>query len=147
MPVTDFEHLFAKGLAALDDGECPAALVYFEKASRLERTPAVCSYLAYCIARERGQFKAALALCAEALEKEPDNPVHYLNLGRVHLLRGQKSEAIRIFRQGLGYGAEPRICAELDRLGTRKPPVLPFLRRENPVNKCLGIICRRMGLR
>lgn len=36
---------------------------------------------------------------------------------------------------------------ELDKLGLRKPPVIPFLSRGNPINKYLGIILSRMGLR
>ena len=48
------------------------------------------SYLGYCIARERGQVREAVRLCQSALNAEPNNPAHYLNLGRVYLLAKDK---------------------------------------------------------
>ncbi len=147
MRESESARLFAKGLYFFEKGEFSAALIHFEKAHQLDPTPDCCSHLAYCLARERGQFKMALALCTEALEKEPDKPLHYLHLGRVHILRGQKVEAIQTFRQGLGHGDEPLLRAELDNLGTRKPPVISFLTRDNPVNKYLGMILAKLGLR
>ncbi len=141
------QELFEKGLQALREDEPVRALAYFEKALSIEPAPLVKSYLAYCIARERGQVSQAIALCEEAISGEGDNPLHYLNLGRVYLIKKDKVKAIQTFRAGLKYGTHPEIIAELERLGTRKPPVIPFLRRKNPVNKYLGLILSRLGLR
>lgn len=124
-----------------------SALVYFEKAMQLDNNPTNRSYLAFCIARERGQFKKAISLCEEALKEEPENPVHYLNLGRVYILTGQKTEAMRILREGLTYEENREIVDELVGLGMRKPPVIPLLNRRNPLNKYLGIVLNRLGLR
>jgi len=147
MADADPEVLFTKGLEALARDEWTAALSCFEKASRLLSSPLHNSFLALCIARERGQFNKAISLCSEALDAEPGNPLHYLNLGRVYLLQGKAEVAIEIFRKGLSREANEQIIAELTRLGTRRPPPLPFLQRDNPLNKYLGIILTKIGLR
>src|SRR5512136_1711759 len=104
MIFTETEELVEKGVNAADKGNWVAALACFEKVVQAEGKPAAFSYFAVCIARERGQFNKAEALCREALLKEPDNPVHYLNLGRIFLFQGKKTEAIQSFREGLSHG-------------------------------------------
>lgn len=145
--MNEAEKLFTKGVEAIKNGNMVSALVYFEKAMQLDNNPTNRSYLAFCIARERGQFKKAISLCEEALKEEPENPVHYLNLGRVYILTGQKTEAMRILREGLTYEENREIVDELVGLGMRKPPVIPLLNRRNPLNKYLGIVLNRLGLR
>ncbi|MFZ3209602.1 MAG: tetratricopeptide repeat protein [Geobacteraceae bacterium] len=147
IPNVEARKLFALGEEALGKGDHLAALSLFEKAVRLECHPAHCSFMAVCIARERGQYTKAIDICRSALKMEPGNSLHYLNLGRVNLLMGNKDEAIRNFREGLNIERSPRIIEELNLLGIRRPPVIHFLKRENPINKLLGIVLRRIGLR
>ena len=147
MSVTENEELFEKGVAAAENGNWLAALACFEKFVHSGGKPASLSYFGVCIARERGQYNKAEALCREAIDKDRDNPVHYLNLGRVYLIQGRKTEAIPIFREGLSHGFEKRIIDELNKLGTRKKPVIPFLSRDNPINKYLGILITTLRLR
>ena len=92
-------------------------------------------------------MQKGMLLCREAMEKEPENSVHYLNLGRIHLVAGDKQEAIRVFRNGLAYGLNQEIIGALDSIGTRSPLVFRSLSRKNPINKFLGIILRKLGLR
>ena len=141
------EVLFSKGHDALARGEWTSALACFEKAAGLLNIPIHNSFLALCIARERGQTNKAVALCRETLEAEPHNPVLYLNLGKIYLMQGKTEEAIEVFRRGLSQGANEQIIVELGRIGTRRPPPLAFLSRDNPLNKYLGIILNRLGLR
>ncbi len=147
MKCQDKSELFEKGVRAAESGNWLTALACFEKIVQPDGKPASLSYFAVCIARERGQFNKAEAYCREAIDKEPENTVHYLNLGRVFLFQGRKIEAIHVFREGLGHGLESRIIDELNRLGTRKKPVIPFLRRDHLINKYLGILMNRLGLR
>jgi tetratricopeptide (TPR) repeat protein len=92
------------------------------------------------MAKERAQFKEAAELCRSALESDPDNTLHYLNLGRILLMQGKKSEAMEIFNKGLRHGSDPRISADLQMLGTRRRPVIPFLNRKHLLNQSLGYI-------
>jgi len=147
MAVSDAEKLFSKGLKALEQGNTVSALACFEKAAQIEDTPRYRSYLAYCIAKERGQHKLSVSLCEEAIAREPAHAGHYLNLGKIYLISKKKTEAIKAFREGMSHEADPRIIAELDRMGIRKSPPIPFLNRNNPINKYLGIVLRKVGLR
>ena len=147
MSLTENEELYVKGITAIEKGNWLAALVCFEKLVQMENMPVYSSYFAACIARERGQSGQATLLCRDAMEREPGNPVHYLNLGRIFLFQGRKSEAMEIFREGLKLNPEPRIINELQKLGARKQPVVPFLHRNNPLNKVLGITLKILKLR
>lgn len=147
MPEIELNSLIRKGLAEIDKGNTMMALIHFEEAAKLDSSPLVRSHLAFCLARERRQLQKAATLCNEALQEEPGNPVHYLNLGRIYLLAGQKNRAIQTWRRGLRSGRNPQIVGELKRLGLRKPPVLKSLGREHPVNKYLGLVLQKMGMR
>ena len=147
MPRTESDELFTLGLEAHARGDTLSALSLFERAVQREDRPIFSSFLALCIAKERGQFQLAVTLCEKAKAREPQNPVHYLNLGRIYLIAGKKDDAIRTFREGLGYEQDQQIIDELEKLGTRKPPLISSLKRSNPVNKYFGIILKRLGLR
>ncbi|MEW6584832.1 MAG: tetratricopeptide repeat protein [Nitrospirota bacterium] len=144
---SEAEELFSKGLEALQRDDTVGALSWFEKSLERDYSPSSLSCFAFCIARQRGQYKKAISLCQEAIQKDPDNSLHYLNLGKVYLLDRNRSDAITIFREGMSRERNAQIVQELERLGTRKPPVIPFLSRNNPLNKYLGIILRKLRIR
>lgn len=147
MPAAGLAKLVQKGIAAIEEGNTLMALVYFEDAAKLSNTPTVDSYLAYCLARERRQMQQALSLCLTAIKREPTKSLHQLNLGRIYLLAGQKTRAIQTFRKGLKMERNPQIISELKKLGLRQPPVLATLDRDHPLNKYLGLLYRRLGMR
>jgi tetratricopeptide (TPR) repeat protein len=147
MAGSEVEELCRKGNEAIHSGDTLTALSYFEKALSLENSPVLNSCFAFCIAKERGLVAKALTLCDEAIRAEPSQSIHYLNLGRVYLLCKKRSEAVDTFRKGLGYEMNQDIINELDNLGIRKPPVIPFLARNNPINKYLGILFKKLGIR
>jgi Flp pilus assembly protein TadD len=146
-PLSGAEGEFERARHALVEGNTVAALAHLEKALRLHDNPRWHSYLGYCVAKERGQFQRGVELCLSSLEEEPGNAVHYLNLGNVHLVTGSKSEALRVFRQGMANGGDRQLLAKLTELGMRKPPVLSFLPRDNLLNRYLGLLLKRIGLR
>lgn len=139
--------MIAQGIAAANQGNTLLALVHLENAAREETSPLLNSYLGYCLARERHQLARGLALCQQALQAEPQNTDHYLNLGRIYLLAGQKTQAISALRRGLKVGRNSRIVQELKRLGLRKTPVFSGLDRSHPANKYAGILLQRLGFR
>ncbi len=146
-PALNTDILLEKGLKALQNGDTLSALVFFEKAIRTDKRPVISSHLGFCIAKERGQFSKGVDLCEEAIKIEPNNSIHYLNLGRIHLLHKKKAEAVTAFREGLKQEMNHTIVEELNRIGNRKPPIIPFLKRSNPINKYLGIIFKKLRLR
>jgi len=138
---------FERARRALSMENTVAALACLERALGLEDNPCWYSSLGYCVAKERGQVTKGVELCMSSLELEPDNPDHYLNLGKVYLISGNKAGAIRTFREGMVRGGSEEIMAKLKEFGARKPPVIPFLERTNPLNRYLGLFLNRIGLR
>ena len=141
------EKLFSRALDALAADETPSALALLERALKLSDNRSWYSYHGYCIAKERGQVKKGAELCAASMELEPENPAHVLNLARVHLVAGQKKEALRVLREGVSLDGSQEIAALLGKIGTRKAPVFSFLPRANLLNKLLGLLLERTGLR
>ena len=139
--------LVAKGLNTLEGGDTLMALIHFEHAARIERTPVVLSCLGYCLAREKRLWGKGIALCREAIARDPGQARHYLNLGRIYLLAGQKARAIQTFRRGLKVERNHQIIVELKSLGMRRQPVIHRLDRRNPLNKYLGLFLYRLGMR
>jgi Flp pilus assembly protein TadD len=138
---------FALSVAALAADDTLTALAHLERALKLHDHPGWYSFLGYCIARERGQHRKGRELCLGSLAVEPDRPVHYCNLGRVQMLSGDKEDALRVLREGMAKGGSPENVRLLEALGRRNPPVFPSLARTNPLNRYLGLLLRRLGLR
>jgi len=136
-----------QGEKALSRGETLVALMHFETAARLSPSPAIHSALAYCLAKERRQYQKAFALCREAIGAAPADPCHYYQLGRIHLLANQKTQAIAAFRRGLKAQRYQPIIDELRRLGLRQPPIFTSLPRDHIINRSLGRVLARIGIR
>ena len=141
------EREFARGTAELSEGNALAALAHFEKAVQVDPQPRYLSYLGYCIALQRGQVQKGIGLCRQSMEEEPGIADHYLNLGRILILAGNKVEALDVLRKGIAVAPHPEIASLLETIGTRKPPVIGFLGRDNVLNKHLGILLARLGMR
>lgn len=161
---SDYENA-RRVIQAIDRGDTLHGLIALECSTQLRSVPVVESYLGYCIAKERGDVREGMRLCQTALNAEPRNPAHYLNLGRVLLLAQDKSKAIATFWKGISKspGAEvgvvvdraPRgharehklILEELRRLGIRKKSPFPNLDRSHPLNRVAGKMLARFGFR
>jgi len=139
--------LFQKGRALLRENNTLGALACFEKAYTINRTSDIQSYLGLCIATERGRISEGVRLCLEAIDLDPGNPLHYLNLGKVYLKADRKTDCVGVLREGLSRADNPEIRELLDRIGMRKPPVFPFLPRGHFLNRYAGLIISRLRLR
>ena len=68
----------------------------------------------------------------------PDSELH-LNQARAHLALGQRDRAVRSVIRGLAAAPlDPALTAAQTSMGWRRKPVLPFLHRNNPINRWLG---------
>lgn len=147
MAIPGIEEHLSRGIMKLKQGDALSALVHFEKAVSSGATPESMSYLGYCIAKERGQLSRGVNLCREALDKEPGNPVHYLNMAKILLLKKDVDGAVEELRAGASCGENEEIHNLLEEIGTRKPPVFSFLDRDHIINRYGGIVLSRLGLR
>jgi tetratricopeptide (TPR) repeat protein len=67
-----------------------------------------------------------------------------LNLGRAYFAAGKRVQALEAFEKGLKYEKGNReLISELQALGKRKKPPLPFLSRSNPLNKYIGLLLHK----
>ncbi len=139
--------LLQKGIEAAEKGYIHSAQVFLGQVAEQRKTPEVRSYLAYCQAKGQGRIHSAAKMCRDSVKRDPNNPLHYLLLGRILLMAGEKAKAIDAFRKGLTAGRDPKIIAELSTLGLRKPAVIKSLKRNHPVNRALGKALSLIGLR
>ncbi len=141
------EKLVAEGIEALANEDHQLALNSLERALQLERTPLTGSCLAYCLAKVRENYSEAIPLAREAVDREPENPLHYYNLGRVLSLSGDREQALTILRKGMEHGMHFELLREMQSIVIRKPPVFKMLPRKHFLNKYAGLILSRLGLR
>ena len=118
-----------------------------KKALQEERTPETCSNLAYRMAKVDKNLEEAIPLVREAIDRDPTNPLHYLNYGRILSIAGDTKSAIETFRKGLEYGMPFDFLRELERFGRRQSPVFKKLPREHFLNRYVGLILKKMNLR
>lgn len=139
--------LLRNALEALENNSFIEALMLLEQADGQDSGPMVRSYLAYCRAKVKREYAAAINLCTEALREEPANADHYLNLGRIYLLAGKRGKALPIFRRGIKFGRNPQLMAELKKFDPRQPPVFSSLPRQHSLNRITGKLFSRLGMR
>jgi Flp pilus assembly protein TadD len=147
MAERSFQVLLAQGIKAIEQGNTMMALMHLEDASKKSDSPSLQSYLGFCLAKERRQYKKAISLCRNATKQEPLNSQYWLNLGRVCLLAGQKRLAIEAFRRGLKVNCNQQIVEEIKRLGLRKTPVFNNLDRMHFLNRNVGRMLDTLKLR
>ncbi len=147
MSLSSFTKLIDQGIAALNRDDTFNALVFFQEAADLETPPVVLSCLGYCLAKEQGETRKGVSLCLQALQQDPGDVLHYLNLGRSYLVAGQKPLAVRTFRKGMKIKRHPGIVAEMKKLGLRRKPVFSSLSRENLLNRYTGFLLHHLGWR
>lgn len=132
--------LYEQGLADLSKGRDQEALVALRAAAEIAPEAArVRSALGVAVARAEGDFESSRTLCESAAKQEFFNPEVYLNLARVYLRFGRRSEALRYLRRGQMIDpGNVAICETMAELGRRRLPIVPFLPRRHPVNRALG---------
>jgi hypothetical protein len=120
----------------------PALARIAENDERQGALPAlVYSYLGYGIALRQQRIQEGLKLCQHAMKLEFYQAENYLNLARTQLLARQRRAAVRTIASGLRVEPDHAQLLALRReIGVRRQPVLPFLRRTNPLNLLFGRI-------
>ncbi len=139
--------LVGKGIALLEKENVLEAMLLLEEAEKLNSTPKVRSHLAYCCAKVNQEYSNAINMCIGAIKEEPTIADHYYNLGRIYLLRNKRGTALETFKKGIKLGPHPQLMQELRKFEMRKPPVFSFLHRDHSLNRELGKLLSRLGLR
>jgi len=108
------------------------------------------SYYGCLDATVNNNYDHGIDLCKTAIEILKEEvlwgfevflPVFYLNLGRAYLAAGAKKDAAGAFKKGLEADPENSdLLQEVRMLGMRRKPIIPILKRSNPINKYGGIL-------
>ncbi len=149
------EDTLLMGCAYAKESNFPEALIclrqvmaVYERDSYKEVPARLLSYYGLSLAHHEGRTNEAIVYCTRAIKKDLHHTDFYVNLARVYLKSGRRSEAVRVLDKGLRIDVQdPGILIELRRLGYRRKPVFRFLNRRNPVNKYLGKFMDHFGVR
>jgi tetratricopeptide (TPR) repeat protein len=137
---------FREGLALLRDGEPGAAIELLHHA--FERDPENSYYMSYyglSMGLAEGMWAEAERLCHTALCRGRRQAQLYLNLAEVYEVTGRRQAASDTLARGLHYlPHDVRLKMRFGQLMLRRPEVLPFLSRTNPINRYLGIWRHRL---
>lgn len=145
-PEPGLEELLRRGDEAWERGERAAAHEAYRAAQRLDgNDPQVLSRLGLTlVVVARDEYKG-IAFCEEAVRRGATDADALFRLAVVYEATHQKERAVRAVREGLGIdNGHPGLRAMIERLGIRRPPVIPFLARSNPINKYLGMLRHRI---
>ena len=142
------EDAFRRGRAALERERALEALALFEAAIEVERRNArneiqarYLSFYGLCLALVSKRAREGVRFCRQAIAQESFDADLYCNLGRAYLAAGHRREAYQALRAGRAVERRHReIRRQLDAMGRRRKPALPFLKRDNPLNVLLGRI-------
>jgi len=103
--------------------------------------PQFLSLYGFCLAMEGRNTKKGIQYCERAVSIEHFRPQSFYYLGIAYLKGAKKRKAISAFYKGLRIDEDhPGIKEQLRKLGERKGPLLPFLPRQNFLNKTIGRI-------
>ena len=119
---------------------------------RFPEDPLILSYYGCLQAIVDKKYRSGVETCKRAIlllkkqgafSEDVLYPVFYLNLGRAYIAAGKKKDAIDAFKKGLRYdNGNSDLKKELQGLGVRKQPPVPFLDRSNVINKCIGMVLK-----
>jgi hypothetical protein len=139
----------AEGLAAFAARDLAGAHAAFERAHRASpREPRAMSWYGVTLVLVERNITLGISLCDAALRPAPSDPELLLNSARVHLALNQRQRAARAITRGLvAWPDHPGLLAARLALGTRRAPVIPFLARDNPLNRVFGRLRHRWTTR
>lgn len=117
--------------------------------------PLVLTHYGYLLAMVEKKHKSALEACEKAITLLPrkmpsglehsQKPLLYWHLTRVYQSAGNRNGAVQAIYRGIGFDREGGILhKELERIGVRRRPVIPFLGRSSLINRFLGMIRHRL---
>jgi tetratricopeptide (TPR) repeat protein len=136
---------YEQGRAAFAARDLEVAHQAFERAHRKDsRDPRFMSWYGVTLVLVERNSNLGIVLCDQALRLAGPEPELLLNQARVHLSLNQRERAVRAILRGLElFPDDPRLAAARDAMGTRRPAVIPFLSRNNPLNRILGRLRHR----
>lgn len=136
---------YEEGRAAFAARDLAGAHLAFERAHHKDgRDPRFMSWYGVTLVLVEKNSNLGIELCDQAVRLAGPDPELLLNQARIHLSLNQRERAVRAVVRGLElFPEDPRLVAARDAMGIRRPPVIRFLSRKNPLNRVLGKLRHR----
>ncbi len=97
------------------------------------------SFLGFGVAKRQRRIRDGLRLCEHAVKVQFYEPDNHWNLARVRLLANDRRGAVRAIARGLKLDPNHRgLRGVREEIGVRRRPTIPFLSRDNVLNRLLG---------
>ncbi|HEY6001620.1 MAG TPA: tetratricopeptide repeat protein [Anaeromyxobacter sp.] len=131
---------YEEGCAAFAARDLETAHQAFERAHHRDgRDPRFMSWYGVTLVLVERNSSLGIELCDQAIRQAGPEPELLLNQARIHLALKQRERAVRAIVRGLElFPGDARLVAARDAMGIRRPPVISFLSRKNPLNRLLG---------
>ncbi|HXG57453.1 MAG TPA: tetratricopeptide repeat protein [Thermoanaerobaculia bacterium] len=126
--------------AAADRGEFDSAIhllraVYEER----DAPPDGLSLYGLCLALREKKTKQGIEYCRKAIDLQPYDARHRVNLIKIYLLNGSRKKAVEVLEEGMRQLPEDRLLMKMrDEMKYRRRAAIPFLSRNHPLNEMLG---------
>jgi Flp pilus assembly protein TadD len=136
----DLVEEFKQGLKALKNGYSERALGHMRTAFESDKNnPFYLSFLGLSIARAEREWDQAAELCEIAVQLRRSECQFHMNLAEVYALAGRREKALDTLDAALElFGDDKRLQRARSKVEKRRSPVLPFLTRDNFLNRTFG---------
>lgn len=102
------------------------------------------SFYGLCVAKVERRYRQAVEYCETSLKADRFDANHRANLARIYLEADDRKKAVEALQDGLGVDPGHASLHKIwSSIGKRRPPVLSFLERDNPINIWLGRMLRK----
>ena len=141
-PLADFR----EGVDLLKNDYPEKAVVRLKRAFESDKyNPFYISFLGLAIARAEQKWVEALELCERAVQLRPKEIQFHLNLAELCALAGHRGKALDTLDNALLlFGNDGRLKRARKKADSRRAPLLPFLGRDNFLNRELGRLRHRL---
>lgn len=137
----EVDRLTETGVQAMEANQLKDAHRLFREAyEKNPNDPKAQSYYGYTLALVEDKVHKGIELCMKAINSAEPDPNFFLNIGLLYLKLNRRREAVGAFKRGLQIDRSNRKIHDVwkEKLGWRRPPAIPFLARENFLNKLIG---------
>jgi tetratricopeptide (TPR) repeat protein len=142
----ELARLAAQGVELCRNGEWERGMSYLNRAAnhpdsgQQELPGAFYSYLGLAVIRLERRYREGVRLCERGVQLDFYQPECYYNLSRAYLAANDVGSAYKAATKGYKLDPNHRGLKQLlaQEFAKRRPPVLPFLKRSNPLNVMLG---------
>lgn len=135
------EAMLRRGMAAVEREDYQQGFQILSRIYTLSSDDPVdgLSHYGVCVALLHKKHREGLRLCQRAIDIQFYNSVHYANTTKVYLNAGNRKKAVAVLEQGLQRLPKDQVLMDLrERIGWRRGNPIPFLHRDNFLNRAIG---------